>query len=86
MTRESVKSALEQEISSLLGGKAEGIQDDQLVSQRVNSLGFVQLIAALEARLGITIGDEALYEAAPVTFGDLVDFLDAQIGAQRSPE
>lgn len=85
MTRESVTSALEQELSSLLGSKVDRLTDEQLVSQLVNSMGFLQLLTSIEARLGISIGEEELYEAAPVTIGDLIDFLHAQAEAQRSP-
>jgi acyl carrier protein len=85
MTREQVAAALEQELSQLVNAPAGELARDRLLSQMVNSVGFAQLVAAMESRLGVTIEDEAIYgDAAPVTIGDLADFLFSLV-AQRSP-
>ena len=84
MTREQVASALEQEISKLVNAQASDVAPDRLLSQVINSVGFLQLIATMENRLGVTIDDEAVYEAGPVTIGDLADFLFSLV-SQRSP-
>jgi acyl carrier protein len=79
MTRDVLFETLKQELERLTGQSSPGaLNEEQLLSQIINSSGFLQLLMALEAKLGITIEDEDFYEAAPVTVGDLVGFLFAQ--------
>jgi acyl carrier protein len=85
MTREQVASALEQELAKLVNAQAGEFAQDRLLSQVINSVGFLQLLVVIEKRLGVAIGDEAIYEAAPVTIGDLTDFLFSLV-AQRSSQ
>ncbi|HSK79278.1 MAG TPA: acyl carrier protein [Thermoanaerobaculia bacterium] len=85
MTRDTLFETLKQELQRLTGQQsAAALSEDHLLSQIINSSGFLQLLMALEAKLGITIEDEDFYEAAPVTVGDLVTFLHTQ-GERRIP-
>jgi acyl carrier protein len=79
MTRDVLFQTLKQELERLTGQPSTAaLSEEHLLSQIINSSGFLQLLMALEAKLGITIEDEDFYEAAPVTVGDLVSFLFAQ--------
>lgn len=79
MTRDVLFETLQRELERLTGQSSPAaLNEEQLLSQIINSSGFLQLLMALEAKLGITIEDEDFYEAAPVTVGDLTSFLFAQ--------
>jgi acyl carrier protein len=79
MTRETLFETLKVELEHLTGQQsAAALHEEHLLSQIINSSGFLRLLMALEAKLGITIEDEDFYEAAPVTVGDLVSFLYGQ--------
>lgn len=79
MTRDVLFETLKQELERLTGQPSAAVlSEEHLLSQIINSSGFLQLLMALEAKLGITIEDEDFYEAAPVTVGDLVTFLFEQ--------
>lgn len=84
MTKDAIFSTLQQELQRLTSPQAAaGLARDQLLSQIISSSGFLQLLIALESKLGITIEDEDFYEAAPVTVGELVDFLHQQVEGRR---
>ena len=79
MTREMMFSTLQQELLRLTGQQvASALSEDHLLSQIISSSGFLQLLLALESELGISIEDEDFYEAAPITVGDLINFLHRQ--------
>jgi acyl carrier protein len=79
MTREMMFSTLQQELLRLTGQQvALALSEDHLLSQIISSSGFLQLLIALESKLGIAIEDEDLYETAPITVGDLINFLHRQ--------
>jgi acyl carrier protein len=79
MTREMMFSTLQQELLRLTGQQvASTLSEDHLLSQILSSSGFLQLLIAVESKLGITIEDEDFYEAAPITIGDLITFLHQQ--------
>jgi acyl carrier protein len=85
MQREMMFRTLQQELEQLTSQHmAAALAEDHLLSQIVSSSGFLQLVLALESRLGITIEDEDFYEAAPVTVGDLVNFFQGQTLLRRS--
>jgi acyl carrier protein len=85
MTKEAMLSALQQELQQITSRQmAAAIAEDHHLSQIISSSGFLQLVLALELRLGITIEDEDFYEAAPVTVGDLISFLQQQVLVRRS--
>jgi len=85
MQREMMFRTLQQELEQLTSRQMAGaLAEDHLLSQILSSSGFLQLVLALESRLGITVEDEDFYEAAPVTVGDLVDFLQQQALLRRS--
>lgn len=85
MTRDQVAAVLAEELSKLLNAPPEELTQDRLLSQVINSVGFVQLMVNLERRLGVLVDDEAVYDAAPATLGDMADFLFSLV-AQRPPE
>lgn len=82
MTREAVGTVVRDELTKLTRGEtAAAIDDDHLLSQLINSSGFLRLMIAVENQLSISIDDEDFYEASPVTVGDLVTFLTEQTAA-----
>lgn len=77
--REHVAALLWQEVCRLTSDSPSAIaEEDRLLSQVVSSSGFLRLLLGMEGALGIVVDDEDLYDAAPVTLGDLIDFLAAK--------
>ncbi len=74
MTRNDLLHTLRQEIQKVTGYEAP-LEEQQLLSQILNSMGFLRLLLTVEDRLGIVIDDEDFYTAAPLTVGDLAAFL-----------
>ena len=83
MTREQVAAALEEELSKLLKVQAAELTQDRPLSQMINSVGLMQLMVTMERRLGVVVEDEAIYNDASATIGDLANFLFSLV-AQRS--
>ena len=51
------------------------LEGQQLLSQILNSMGFLRLLLSMEETFDIVIDDEGFYDAAPLTIDDLVNFL-----------
>ncbi len=77
--RELVATLLWREVCRLTSeSPSAAVEEGRLLSQVVSSSGFLRLLLATEKALGVVVDDEDLYEAAPVTLGDLIDFLAAK--------
>jgi acyl carrier protein len=66
------------------GSEARSVTPETLISQVVDSRSFLTLLMNLERALQLTVTDEDFYESAPVTIGQLAEFLDeARTGFQH---
>ena len=69
---------IKRELVRIKGAHAADVRADTLISSLVDSRSFLTLLIHLESRLSLTVSDEAFYEAAPVTFGQLAEFLNSE--------
>ena len=84
LDRDAVARLLWQELCALTSeGIDSEVEEDRLLSQAVSSAGFLRLLLVMERKLELVVDDEDLYEAAPVTVGDLVDFLQGRLLVQE---
>lgn len=85
LDRDAVARLLWQELCALTSeGVGSEVEEDRLLSQAVSSAGFLRLLLAMEQKLDLVVDDEDLYEAAPVTVGDLVDFFNRKLMVKGS--
>ncbi len=68
---------IKEQLVRVRGTAARSVTEDTLISQVVDSRSFLTLLMNLESALQLTVTDEDFYESAPVTIGQLADFLDA---------
>lgn len=69
---------IKRELVRIKGAHASDVRADTLISSLVDSRSFLTLLIHLESTLSLTVSDEAFYEAAPLTFGQLAEFLHGE--------
>ena len=77
--RTTIRTFVTERLAPAVGLSSLGDEDDLIDSGVVDSLGIFQLIAFLEERLGVKIGDE---EITPENFGTIAAI--CQLVASRS--
>jgi acyl carrier protein len=90
LTREDVRTFLSDQLARQLGTQgrdvsANGLQDDcdLLLSGKIDSLGLLELTAALDDYCGFEIDFETLDPEHMTIVGPLCDFVVAQAGSRR---
>ncbi len=80
----AVIELIQQQLLRMQDRNASDVDPDTLISSVVDSHSFLTLLLSLEKALNLTVSDEAFYESAPVTFGQLAEFLsrEGQKGSQ----
>ena len=76
--RTTIRTFVTERLAPAVGLSSLGDEDDLIDSGVVDSLGIFQLIAFLEERFGIKIGDE---EITPENFGTIAA-IDRLVGAR----
>lgn len=67
------------EVATLLcGQQVSAIEPGTLIREILDSMLFVGLLVRVEKHFSIEISDQAIYENAIVSFGDLADCICAQ--------
>jgi acyl carrier protein len=69
---------IKHQLLRLKGNQAHNVNADTLISYVLDSRSFLTLLVNLESDLHFTVSDEAFYEAAPITFGQLAEFLHSE--------
>ena len=78
--KDNILKTIDLQISKQLGHSGSaGIREEDLLSQILDSIGFVKLIVNLEQEFHVAISDEDFYEAELITVNDLVNFLLKQM-------